>query len=604
MTAQRTRVLLIALSAVVIVGAPRCVRSASGPSASDGPTPRGGIRFVIDGSRSHPISRFIYGVNFRHTQDFGANDTALTTLNRLGGNRLTAYNWLTNESNCGADCGDSFPNDLFLAQGLEDPRERGGFVRSALDATFARGTAGLMVTIPIAGYVAADHSGSTLPIPVAASPNEPALPNRHFKRSEARNPRGANSAPDPSGDVVYQDDFVKWIQRGHPAAASDPLKPLLFQLDNEPDLWSSTHPEIRGRTASGKPALLGFEELVTRTVDYAGAVKDVIPAARVFSPPIANWFGFWGLGHATRPAGYDWYIDYYLDRLKEAQDKQGRRLIDVLAVNWYPEGRNECRRGEEPCWSERITNDWQPQTPSVVEARVQGPRSLWDPEFTEKSWVSENIPGCPAKACPVQLIPRLQASIAARYPGTGIAITEYYFGRGGDISGGVAQADALGIFGREGITAAALWPAAQVYAWDKPEGSCDGDVTCATLAYRCLFAAFKAFLDYDGKGGRFGDISISAQTSHVAETSVYASVDARGSGRLVMIAINKTPTAQEAELAISNLGPFSRAEVFRVTGGVGACVGPQQEPDITLANSSPARVTLPAMSIGVYVFRP
>jgi hypothetical protein len=605
MTAQRARGLVLGLSALALVGEPRCVGSASNsPRSQDGPTSGPGIRFVIDGSKSHPISRFIYGVNFRHTQAFGANDAALTTLNRLGGNRLTSYNWLTNESNCGADCGESFPNDLFLAQDLENPRERGGFVRSALDATFARGTAGLMVTVPIAGYVAADHAGSTLPIPVAASPNEPAVPNRHFKRSEARNPRGANAEPDPSGDVVYQDDFVKWIQRGHPAAAGDPLKPLFFQLDNEPDLWGSTHPEIRGRTASGKPALLGFEELVTRTVDYAGAVKDVMPVARVFSPPLANWFGFWGLGHSTRPAGHDWYIDYYLEKLKEAQDKQGRRLVDTLAVHWYPESRNECRRGETPCWSDRITNDWQPQTPSVIDARVQAPRSLWDPSYTEQSWVSENIPGCWARACPVQLIPRLKSSIAAHYPGTGVAVTEYYFGRGGDISGGIAQADVLGVFGREGVTAAALWPAAQVYAWNNPAGSCDGDVTCATLAYRCLFDAFKAFLDYDGKGGHFGDTSISAQTSHVEETSVYASTDTSDPGRVVMVAINKTPEARDAEIVFSNVGPFSRAEVFRVTGGVGTCVGPRREPEIALAMSSGARVGLPPMSIGIYVFRP
>lgn len=605
MTPRRTRVLVVGLSALVLVVGLRCAGSASDSSPSqEGQTPGTGIRFVVDGSKSHPISRFIYGVNFRHIEAFGANETALTTLNRLGGNRLTAYNWLTNESNCGADCGEGFPNDLFLAQGLEDPGERGGFVRSAVDRTLAHGTAGVLTTVPIAGYVSADHAGSTLPLPVAPSAETPAVPNRHFRRSLPRNPLGANAEPDASTEVVYQDDFVKWLDRRFSVATRDSLRPIFFQLDNEPDLWGSTHPQIRGLTSSGKPVLLGFDELATRTLEYAGAIKDVIPSAKIFSPPLANWFGFWGLGHRTRPAGHDWYIDYYLEKLKDAQDRQGRRLVDVLAVHWYPEGRNECRRGENPCWSDRITNDWQPQTPSVIDARVQAPRSLWDPGFTEKSWVSENIPGCRAGACPVQLLPRLKASVAARYPDTGIAVTEYYFGRGGDISGGIAQADVLGIFGREGVTAAALWPAAQVYAWNDPDGSCDGPDTCATLAYRCLFSAFKSFLDYDGKGGHFGDTSISAQTSHVAETSVYASVDSSSPGRMVMIAINKTPETRDADLAFSNVGPFSRAEVFRVTGGVGRCVGPRPEPGLAIASSSGARVSLPPMSISVYVFRP
>jgi hypothetical protein len=592
------RALHVGSCLLLVLSGPGCVEPGVGDEAKER------IRFSIDGSKTHPISRLIYGVNFRHIDSFGDNETNLTTLNRLGGNRLTTYNWLTNESNCGADCGDKFPNDLFLAQWLDQPNEPGGFVGQAIGSTFAQGTAGVLVTVPIAGYVAADHAGSTLPLPIAASPLAPAVPNRHFKRSEPRSPRGASGVADPSGEVVYQDDFVRWIEKRHPGATSDPLKPVLYQLDNEPDLWSSTHPELRGVTASGEPVLLGWDELVSRTVDYAAAIKDAVPTARVFSPPFANWFGYWGLGHKTRPSGYDWYIDYYLEKLKQAHDKQGRRLVDVLAVHWYPEGRNECRRGENPCWIDRITNDWQPQVASVIDARVQGPRSLWDPGFTEKSWVSENIPGCWARACPVQLIPRLKASIDARYPGTGIAITEYYFGRGGDISGGIAQADALGLFGREGLAAATLWPAAQVYAWNNPDGACHDDRSCATLAYRCVFAAFKAFLDYDGKGARFGDTSISAETSHAAETSVYASVDAASPGRLVMVAINKTVAARDAELAFSNVGPFSRAEVYRVTGDVGACRGPQREPDIALTSPGGARIELPAMSVGVYVFRP
>ena len=49
------------------------------------------------------------------------------------------------------------------------------------------------------------------------------------------------------------------------------------------------------------------------------------------------------------------------------------------------------------------------------------------------------------------LIPWLKAKIAAHYPGTKLSFSEYTFGGGHDISGGVAEADALGIFGREGL---------------------------------------------------------------------------------------------------------------------------------------------------------
>ncbi len=244
-----------------------------------------GIRFVIDGSRSHPISPFIYGLNFRHTEEFGAHDTAITTLNRLGGNRLTAWNWVTNESNCGADCGDEYPNDLYLSWQFDNPLERGAFVRRAVDSTLDHGTAGVVVTVPIAGYVAADHDGSTLPLPVASDVHTPATPNSRFKRSLPKNPRGPNPGARASDPVVYQDDFVKWVADRYPESRRDPLRPIFFQLDNEPDLWNSTHPQIRGLTASGDPVLLGHEELVTRTLDYAGAVRDVLPGATILSPP-------------------------------------------------------------------------------------------------------------------------------------------------------------------------------------------------------------------------------------------------------------------------------------------------------------------------------
>jgi hypothetical protein len=36
-------------------------------------------------------------------------------------------------------------------------------------------------------------------------------------------------------------------------------------------------------------------------------------------------------------------------------------------------------------------------------------------------------------------------------------VTEWWYGRGGDISGGIAVADVLGLFAREGVYAATMW---------------------------------------------------------------------------------------------------------------------------------------------------
>jgi hypothetical protein len=140
--------------------------------------------------------------------------------------------------------------------------------------------------------------------------------------------------------------------------------------------------------------------------------------------------------------------------------------VDVLDVHWYPEAQGG---------GVRITGD--ETGDAVADARMQAPRSLWDASYTETSWIT----GCCSDGA-IRLIPRLQDKIDAHYPGTGIAITEYNYGAAGHISGGVAQADVLGIFGREGMFAAMWWQLSAERAF------VDG--------------AFEMFRDFDGSGLR------------------------------------------------------------------------------------------------------
>ena len=112
--------------------------------------------------------------------------------------------------------------------------------------------------------------------------------------------------------------------------------------------------------------------------------------------------------------------------------------MDVLDLHWYPEARGG---------GARVIED--NNGPAVAAARVQAPRSLWDPSYVETSWISLD-----ARAGAIRLIPRMKEKIAAHYPGTGLAVTEYNYGGGGHISGALAQADVLGILGREGVFAA------------------------------------------------------------------------------------------------------------------------------------------------------
>ena len=140
----------------------------------------------------------------------------------------------------------------------------------------------------------------------------------------------------------------------------------------------------------------------------------------------------------------------------------------------------------------------------------------------------------------------MQRDIDDFKPGTKIAITEYNYGGGNHISGAIAQADVLGIFGREGVFAASLW--------ELDSGS------------SFVNAAFNMYLNYDGAGGQFGDTSIDADTSNIANSAVYASVDSSDPNRMVVVAINRTANALTTGIAVTHDRVFDHAEVYRLTG--------------------------------------
>ena len=77
---------------------------------------------------------------------------------------------------------------------------------------------------------------------------------------------------------------------------------------------------------------------------------------------------------------------------------------------------------------------------------------LWDPTYVDESWIGRDV-----GAAPIQLIRRMKRWVSAYYPGTKTAITEYNFGGLESINGALTQADALGIFGREGLDLATMW---------------------------------------------------------------------------------------------------------------------------------------------------
>ncbi len=457
------------------------------------------VSFTVDtGQGVKPISRYIYGLN----QSIGGGLSG-ATLTRLGGNRWTAYNWENNASNAGSDW--YFQNDNYLG-GENTP---GGAVMPTIQNASDH-NAGVILTIPMAGYVSADKLGNGDVRYVNGDTRypDPNYLSTRFKVSVAVKGSAFSLSPNTGDGYVYQDEFVNWVKTNYPYSVTDPNRPIWFALDNEPSLWSSTHAEVH-------PSQTTYVEIVEKAIAYSNAIKSVMPGTKVFGPVNYGFLGMWNLQDAPDAAGRN-FLNYYLQQMSAAGQTYGKRLLDVLDVHWYPEIYLNGVRITD------ATSD-QRNSPAMVAARLQAPRSLWDPTYDEESWITEPW----FTNGPVKLLPTLQGKIDTYYPGTKIGITEYNYGGGDHISGGIAEADVLGIFGREGVFAAGEWP----MSGNEP----------------FIAAGFQMYRNYNGANGAFGDTSVLASTSDNAASSIYASLDSQDPTHMVLVAINKTDHAVSAD---------------------------------------------------------
>jgi hypothetical protein len=464
------------------------------------------VKFVVDASaQNKAISRYIYGFN----STLGGAYSNLT-LRRVGGNRWTAYNWVNNASNAGSDY--IFQNDNYLGGG----NTPGGAVIPAIKNA-SKAKAGLLLTIPIQGYVAADKKGDG-----DVHNSGPDYLKTRFRVEKPK--KGAPFTLTPSNTKIYQDEFVNWVKTKYPYSATDPQRPIWFSLDNEPDLWAETHAEVH-------PDPPTYAEMASKSPAYAAAIKAVMPGTLVFGPVSYGWYGYVQLQGAPDANNRDFLL-YYLQKMKAASTKEGKRLLDVLDLHWYP----EVRVGDYHTGTLITSNS---TVPAVVKARVQAPRSLWDSQYVENSWITRDYLGGP-----VHLIPRMLNKISKGYPGTKLAFSEYDYGGGQDISGGIAQADVLGIFGKYGVFAAMQWPLRTKEPF--------------------VAGAFAMYRDYDGNQSAFGDTSVKATTNNIEDTSIYASIDSTNPKRMVIVAINKTGSAIAGKFTLKHSN-MTRAHAYQLT---------------------------------------
>jgi hypothetical protein len=493
-----------------------------------------------------PISPLIYGVNPDGIAC--SNPSARFTLCRQGGNPWSTYNWENNASNAGdARC---FEND----DALGVSNVPGQTVTSLVDEAGARAT---LLTIPIIDYVAADKNGGSGP-PLCIGDVRDSGSNyldTRFKSNRARKGAPLSVSPDTTDGFVYQDEFVNFVKAHAPTAQ------LLFAMDNQPELWSYTHLEAH-------PAHTTFAEVVARNVEYASMVREQWPEAGITGAVGYGYQAFTTLQFAPDGAGKPDFTSYYLAAMKKAADDAGKRLVDYLDVHWYSEASAGGVRVIAP--------DTTPPDPGIVAQRVQAPRSLWDSTYKENSWISNDQLGGP-----IDLLHWFGQRILTYYPGTKLAFSSWSHGGDEHISGAIAAADTLGIFGREGVALAAI------------------QATATDTSF--LIGAFAAYRNYDGAGATFGDTSVAATTSDVARVAIYASTDSATPDRVVLIVINRGASAVATTLTIQQARSFSSADVYQITG---LSALPQPATGLVATGANVFAFDPPAYSISVIVPKP
>ncbi|HEY2091188.1 MAG TPA: glycoside hydrolase family 44 protein [Thermoanaerobaculia bacterium] len=495
------------------------------------------VTLNVDVSASRkPISPFIYGLNF--TKPAFATEIGLP-VRRWGGNSTSRYNWNLNAFNHGVDW-------FFHNNAAYDAYT--GNTQTADQWITENNTTGAqsLITLPMIGYVSKNIDQFTCGFLRVHYPNQDEFDTDDGFPDCGNGLNGGvpivNNPLDTSitADQTFAASWVTHLTATHGAAASGGVK--FYELDNEPGIWESTHRDVH-------PNGMTYDESYNKGSAWAAAVKAVDPNALILGPVQDGWTRYF---YASYPGdgstaiadrnnhGGTEFVTWYLQQMSAyEQAHPGHRLLDYLDLHFYPQnGVDQSPAGD-------ATNQ---------ALRLRSTRALWDPTYVDESWIADAGP----YGGIVRLIPRMRDWVNGSYPNTKLALTEYNFGGLESINGALAQADILGIFGREGLDLATLW------AYPSQLNGSGQEIDYDTFETLPGAYAFRMFRNYDGAGAQFGDTSVSAVSSDQSQLSVYAAQRTTDSSLMLMI-VNKTMTSSVTGTVsiASNFVPAASAQVYR-----------------------------------------
>jgi hypothetical protein len=482
----------------------------------------------------HPISQYVYGAAYP-TSASTITDSGLSVV-RWGGNATSTYNWKLFTDN--ADDDYFFEDFGYIEIGDGDS------VKYILDVK-AAGSNPIM-TMAMLPWVAQSAENN----------------NGHWSFSVAK--YGPQCATDPynsdAGDGLKTDctteltanpndayfplldqpgngDPPNSVYRNQWAAAlatAFGTAPHFYNMDNEIDIWGSTHFDIH-------PQPSAYNELRDTFIGESTALKGWDPKAIRLGPVSCCWWFYWNGANNNDKGAHagDDFLPWWLNEVYWQDKVNDARSVDIFDIHAYPDGPN--------------TSGWTQAQLQALELRIF--RDYWDPTYVSESgdinqiWTTQIQPN---KTIPFR-IPRMRAIANMIYPNTPLSFTEWNasFAGESDFSTALADAEAYGIMGRERLYLASRW--------------------VAPVPANPNYLALKLYRNYDGQHHEFAIESISDINN--GDPDLFSS----------FAAVNPTGTAT---VMVVNKDPDNTAQVQFIWNGY----TPKQFTSYTLASTNPTQI--------------
>ena len=581
------------------------------------------------GAPGNPISPLIYGMDAYLLHGTAADATAVAptniTIDRWGGDSTERYNYQLDVTN---DISDWYFENQTGNSGDGWPTVSGVKAFDNLVENNSSNGIKTLGTVPVLGWVTKDSTSCSFPTSTYPS---------QYKVDTARNcgdgeytnqtnitgndptltsiaepppaPPAASAATLAWAEGTWTGGWVNYLVNkfgpGIPATGTG-TGVAVYDLDNEPSWWDAGSRDVH-------PVPFTYDEVTNGGIGTALAIKTVDPTAQVSGPVMDYWWDYFyskkdvesGWGSGGGPCYEPWsdpvdrkahggipFIEYYLQQFADAQTTYGVRLLDYVDLHTYFAAEYPAGSGNGVAFANAGDTGAQ-------QARLNSTRAFWDPTYTDSSnqfsqpnYITDAnyTTSCSPPQQAPQLIRMMRNWVATDYPGTKLAIDEYNWGGMESINGALAQADILGIFGREGLDLGTMWPTTD------PSEQIPG------------MMAFQIYRNYDGNKSTFGDTVLPSTSGNQGQLSVYGAIHTTGgaSGTVTVMVINKTYGSLTSTVSLAGLpSSVTTAQAYLYSNANLAAIVPQPAVTVTPgtggAASTIANYTFPAQSIVLLV---